>query len=74
MWQEVGYSGTHYLTFTPKENFRHMYYAAIEVITECVCVRFHHKDLKAYQSIQKLYLKAVADEDHGVELAKVMAV
>ena len=72
--QEVGDSGTHYFPPTPKEYFRHMYYAAIDVTTECICTRFNQKDFKVYQSIQELLLKAVTGEDHDKELAKVMAV
>ena len=72
--QEVGDSGTHYFPSTPKEYFRHMYYAAIDVTTECIRTRFNQKDFKVYQSIQELLLKAVAGEDHDEELAKVMAV
>ena len=72
--EEVGDSGTHYFAFTSKENFRHMYYAAIEITTECVCIRFNQKDLMVYQSINKLSLTAVADDDHDEELEKVMAV
>ena len=51
-----------------------MYYAAIDVTTECIRTRFNQKDFKVYQSIQELLLKAVAGEDHDEELAKVMAV
>ena len=51
-----------------------MYYAAIDVTTECVRTRFNQKDFKVYQSIQELLLKAVAGEDHDEELAKVIAV
>ena len=72
--QELGDSGTHYFPSTPKEYFRHMYYAAIDLTTECIRTRFNQKDFKAYQSIQELLLKAVAGEDHDEELAKVMAV
>lgn len=72
--QEVGDSGTHYFRSTPKEYFRHMYYAAIDVSTECIRTRFNQKDFKVYQSIQELLLKAVAGEDHDEELAKLMAV
>ena len=72
--QEVGDSGTHYFPSTPKEYFRHMYYAAIDVTIECIRTRFNQKDFKVYQSIQELLLKAVAGEDHDEELAKVMAV
>ena len=56
--QEVGDSGTHYFPSTPKEYFRHMYYAAIGVTTECIRTRFKQKDFKVYQSIQELLLKA----------------
>ena len=42
--------------------------------TECIRTRFNQKDIKVYQSIQELLLRAVADEDHDKELAKVMAV
>lgn len=52
--QEVGDSGTHYFPSTPKEYFRHMYYAAIDVTTECIRTRFNQKDFKVYQSIQEL--------------------
>ena len=72
--QEVGDSGIHYFPSTPKENFRHMYYAAIDVTTECIRARFNQKDSKVYQSVQELLLRAVAGEDHDEELAKVMAV
>ena len=51
-----------------------MYYAAIDVTTECIRTRFNQKDFKVYQSIQELLLKAVAGEDHDEKLAKVMAV
>ena len=34
--QEVGDSGTHYFPSTPKEYFHHMYYAAVDVTTECI--------------------------------------
>ena len=51
-----------------------MYYAAIDVTTECIRTRFNQKDFKVYQSIQELLLKAVAGKDHDEELAKVMAV
>ena len=51
-----------------------MYYAAIDVTTECIRTRFNQKDFKVYQSIQELLLKAVAGEDHDEELAKVTAV
>ena len=45
--QEVGDSGTHYFGSTPKEHFRrHMYYAAIDVTTECIRARFKKKGLK----------------------------
>ena len=71
--QEVGDSGTHYFPSTPKEYFRHMYYAAIDATTECIRTRFNQKDFKVYQSIQEL-LKAVAGGDHDEELAKMMAV
>ena len=71
---EVGDSGTHYFPSTPKEYFRHMYHAAIDVTTECIRSRFNQKDFKVYQSIQDLLLKATAGEDHDKELAKVMAV
>ena len=50
-----------------------MYYAAIDVTTECIRTRFNQKDFKVYQSLQELLLKAVAGEDHDEELAKVMA-
>ena len=51
-----------------------MYYAAIDVTTECIRTRFNQKDFKVYQSLQELLLKAVASEDHDEEeLAKVMA-
>ena len=72
--QEVGDSGTNYFPSTPKECYRHMYYAAIDVTTECIRTRFNQKDFKVYQSIQELVLKAVAGEDHDKELAKEMAV
>ena len=36
--QEVGDSGTHYFPSTPKEYFRHIYYAAIDVTTECIII------------------------------------
>ena len=72
--QEVGDSGTHYFRSTPKEHFRHMYYAAIDVSKECIRTRFNQKDFKVYQSIQELLLKAVAGEDHDEELARLMAV
>ena len=72
-WQEVGDSGTHCFPSTPKEYFHHMYYAAIDVTTECIRTRFNKKDFKVYQSLQELLLKAVAGEDHDEELAKVMA-
>ena len=49
-----------------------MYYAAIDTMAECIHTRFNQKDFKVYQSIQDLLLKAVAREDHGEELAKVM--
>ena len=71
--QEVGDSGTHYFPSTPKKYFRHMYYVAIDVTTECIRTRFNQKDFKVYQSIQELLLKAVAGEDHDEEQAKVMA-
>ena len=61
--QEVGDSGTHSCPSTPKEYFRHMYYAAIDVTTECIRTRFNQKDFKVYQSIQELLLKAVAGEE-----------
>ena len=51
-----------------------MYYAAIDVTTECIRTRFNQKDFKVYQSIQKLLLKAVVGEDHDEELAKMKAV
>ena len=51
-----------------------MYYAAIDVTTECIRTRFNQKDFKVYQSIQELLLKAVAGEDHDEELANVFAV
>ena len=51
-----------------------MYYAAIDVTTECIRTRFNKKDFKVYQSIQELLMKAIAGEDHDEELAKVMAV
>jgi len=52
-----------------------MYYAAIDVTTECIRTRFNQEYFKVYQSIQELLLKAVAGEDHDdEELAKVMAV
>ena len=72
-WQEVGDSGTHYFPSTSKEYFHHMYYAAIDVTTECIRTRFNQKDFKVYQSLQELLLKAVAGENHDEELAKVMA-
>ena len=72
-WREIGDSGTHYFPSTPKEYFHHMYYAAIDVTTECIRTRFNQKDFKVYQSIQELLLQAVAGEDHDEELAKVMA-
>ena len=72
--QEAGDSGTHYFSSTPKEYFHHMYYAAIDVTTECIRPRFNQKDFRVYQSIQELLLKAVAGEDHDEELATVMAV
>ena len=50
-----------------------MYYAVIDVTTECIRNRFNQKDFKVYQSLQELLLKAVAGEDHDEELAKVMA-
>ena len=34
--QEVGDSGTHYFLSTPKEYFHYMYYAAVDVTTECI--------------------------------------
>ena len=70
--QEVGDSGTHYFPSTPKEYF-HMYYAAVDVTTECIRTRFNQKDFKVYESIQELLLKVVAGEDHDEELVKVMA-
>ena len=72
--QEVGDSGTHHFPSTPKESFRHMYYTAIDVTTECIRTRLNQKDFKVYQSIQELLLKAVAGEDHDEELGKVIAV
>ena len=51
-----------------------MYYAAIDVTTECIRTGFNQEDFKVYQSIQELLLKAAAGEDHDEELAKVMAV
>ena len=51
-----------------------MYYAAIDVTTECICTRFNQKDFKVYQSIQELPLKAIGGEHHGEELTKAMAV
>ena len=72
--QEVGDSGTHYFPSTPKEYLRHMYYAAIDMTTECIHTRFNQEDFKVYQSMQKLLLKAVAVDDHDEELAKVMGV
>ena len=72
--QEVGDRGTHYFPSTPNKHFRLMYYAAIDVTTECIRTRFNQKDFKVYQSIQELFLKAVAGEDHDEELEKVMAV
>ena len=35
-----------------------MYYAAIDVTTECIHTRFNQKDFKVYQSTQELLLKA----------------
>ena len=72
--QEVGDSGTHYFPSTPKEYFRDVYYAAIDVMTECIRTRFNKKDFKVYQSVQELLLMAVACEDHDEELVKVIAV
>ena len=51
-----------------------MYYAAIDVTTECIATRFNQKDFCIYQSIRELLLKAVADKHHDEELAKVMVV
>ncbi|XP_074616677.1 zinc finger MYM-type protein 1-like [Acropora palmata] len=70
--QEAGDSGTHYFPSTPKEYFHHMYYAAIDVTTECIRPRFSQKDFKVYQSIQELLLKAVAGEDHDEELVQAV--
>ena len=71
--QDGGDSGTHYFPSTPKEYFRHMYYAANDVTTKCIRTRFNQKDFKVYQSIHERLLKAVAGEDYDEELAKVMA-
>ncbi|XP_029212425.2 uncharacterized protein LOC114976181 [Acropora millepora] len=70
--QEAGDSGTHYFSSTPKEYFHHMYYAAIDVTTECIRPRFNQKDFRVYQSIQELLLKAVAGEDHDEELVQAV--
>ena len=56
------------------EHFRHMYYSALDVTTECILNRFNRKDFKVYQSIQELLLKAIAGKDHAEELTKVMTV
>ena len=44
--QEVGDSGTHYFPSTPEEYFRHVYYAAIDVTTECIRTRLNPKNFK----------------------------
>ena len=44
-------------------------FSAIGVTIECILARFNRKNVKVYQSIQELLLKAVAGKDHE-ELGK----
>lgn len=71
---EVGDRSTNYVPSTTKEHARHMYYSAVDVTIECIPTRFNQKAFKVYQSTQVLILRAIAGEDHGEELMKVMPV
>ena len=69
---EVGEQDTHHFPETPKDNYRRIYFNAIDTVKQCIATRFGQEDFKIYVNIQELLLKSFASEPCDTELAEVV--
>ena len=70
---EIGQQGTHHYPATAKDNFKQIYFGAIDVATESITSRFNQKDFKTYENILELLLKSVSSDPYDQELSAVVA-
>ena len=57
---------------TVEEHYRETFYQTINMVTNCIRDRFQQKDyVEAFQTMENLLLKALREEDFGLELQQI---